>query len=54
MKEFRIHRLMDLSKQVVVQRDSSESSLMALLAIYKLHSPHLVPMANLLGKRKKV
>ncbi len=42
---------MELSKQVVVLKETSESPLMALLALYKLHSPHLVPMGNPPGRK---
>lgn len=37
---------MELYKQVVVDKEASESSFMALIALYKLHCPHLVPLKN--------
>ncbi len=51
VKEFRVHRLLELHKQVVVLREASEAPLMALLALYKLHCPHLVPIGNPPGRK---
>ena len=37
---------MELYKQVVVDKEASESAFMALLYLYKLYQPHLVPLRN--------
>lgn len=51
VKEFRVQRLVELSKQVVVLKEASESPLMALLTLYKLYCPHLVPMGTSPSRR---